>query len=102
VGLAERKRTTPVCGDHKRRNRDLIYPGWQPRGDVGAIADSRLDEAIAEKMLVGTHDGVAPDTQLIGQTPARGQPQTGNESAIEDRATQTGVYLQRLIADGPV
>jgi hypothetical protein len=53
-------------------------------------------------MLVGAHDGVAPDIQLIGQVPARRQPQSGNEPAIENRATQTGVYLQRLIADCPV
>jgi hypothetical protein len=53
-------------------------------------------------MLVGAHDGVAPDSQLIGQAPARRQPQSGNEPAVENRATQTGVYLQRLIADCPV
>jgi hypothetical protein len=79
-----------------------MYAGWQPRGDVGAVANSGLDKTVTEKMLIGAHDGVAPDIQLIRQAPAGGQPQSGNQPAVENRAAQTGVHLQRLIADCPV
>ena len=48
----------------------MIYAAWQPRGDIGAIANSSFDKTVTEKMFIGANDRIAPDTQLIGKAPA--------------------------------
>jgi hypothetical protein len=95
VRVTKSKNAAPGRRPGNRRGCGSFGTGRQAGGDIRAIANARLDQAIAEQILISTDDRVAAYAELSGQIPARGQPQPSDEPPVEDRGSQTRVHLQR-------
>lgn len=61
-----------------------------------------FDQAVAQQMLVGRNNGVAPNLQLFRERSAGRQSQAGREQPVDNRRPEGGVHLPRLIAIGGI
>jgi hypothetical protein len=60
---------------------------------------SRLDEAVAEQILISCHNSIAPDAELFRQCPARREFHFWLQETVDDLGAQRRMYLPPVIAD---
>jgi hypothetical protein len=73
-----------VAPTHRRRTGLMFGSVGNPRAGTVAGDEPSLGDELGE----GIGDGVAPDTELFGECPRRGQPGSGLQAAGTDRLAQ--------------